>query len=114
VSDKTGYPARFVGLSPLLLPLPHLPGASAYVVGILLAVVDPHLQSHMYQINNTIQKYFLSSLIQKYKNKMKYIKTFTYGTVGSSWWKQHIRIPFEIDSSIGIVVQSYDLSPPLE
>jgi hypothetical protein len=75
VSDETGYPACSVGLSSLLLPLPHLPGASTYVIGILLSVADTHMQSHMYQINNSIQKYFFSSLIQKYK-KMKYVKNF--------------------------------------
>jgi hypothetical protein len=72
VSDETGYPTRSVQLSLLLLPLPHLLGASTYVIGFLLAVADPHLQSHKYRINNTIQKYFFSSLIQKYKKNEIY------------------------------------------
>jgi hypothetical protein len=46
---------------------------------------------------------------------MKYIKIlFTYGAIGDSWWKQRIRITSEINSHMGIVIQSYDLSPPPE
>jgi hypothetical protein len=51
VSDETGFPARSLGLSLLLILLPHLSGASVYVVGISLDVVDPHLQSHKYLVN---------------------------------------------------------------
>jgi hypothetical protein len=40
MSDETGYPAGSVGLSLLLVPLPHLPSASAYVIGIPLAVAN--------------------------------------------------------------------------
>ena len=51
MSDETGYPAGSVGLSLLLVPLPHLPSASAYVIGIPLAVAEPNLQSHKYRVN---------------------------------------------------------------
>jgi hypothetical protein len=51
MSNETSYPARSVGISLLLLPLPHIPGASFYVIGIPLAIADPHMQSHKYQVN---------------------------------------------------------------
>jgi hypothetical protein len=42
-SNETGFPARFEALSQHLLQLAHPPGASANVVGVHLAVMDPHL-----------------------------------------------------------------------
>jgi hypothetical protein len=42
-SNETGFPTRFEALSRLLPPLAHPPGASVDVVGVHMAVVDPHL-----------------------------------------------------------------------
>jgi hypothetical protein len=114
VSDETGCPARSVGLSPLLLPLPHLPGASIYVVGIPLAIADPHLQSHKYLVNiQTPSKNIFVSLNTKIQ-KNEICKNFYLWRHRRLLVEAHIWVSSEIDPRIGIVIQSNDLSLPPE
>jgi hypothetical protein len=74
VSNEIGFPTHFVGLSPLLLLSPHLPGSSIYVIGVPLAIMDPRLQLHKYLVNTQtpFQKYFCS--LNTEIQEMKYLK----------------------------------------